>query len=160
MKGAAMADEKQEGRFALDEFFPYMLNQAAEAVSLAFQEHYRREYGLTRTQWRIIAHLDAEPDLNAKQICARSHEDKVSVSRAVAALEQRGFLTRAPSVADRRFEVLRLAPAGQQVFAELAGRARMFEQELSSRVGEATMQQMRTALQEFLTKLEGITRSR
>lgn len=155
-----MPDDMEGGRFDLNTFFPYMLNQAAEAVSMAFQDHYRREYDLTRTQWRIIAHLDAEPDLNAKQICSRSHEGKVSVSRAVAGLEQRGLLTRAPSLADRRFEVLRLTPAGEQMFGELAGRARLFERELSSRVGEATVHQMRAALEDFLTKLDVTLRMR
>lgn len=138
--------------FVLRNFLPYMLNQAAESVSLSFQEHYRRE-GLSRTQWRVMAHLHAESGLTAKEICRRSHEEKVGVSRAVAALERRGLLLRTPSDLDRRSERLTLTAAGQQLFARLADRAAAFEAELAARIGEDTLRRSRAMLEELLPKL-------
>ena len=38
--------------FELTHFLPYLLNQAAEASSLAFQRTYKDRYGMLRTEWR------------------------------------------------------------------------------------------------------------
>jgi hypothetical protein len=46
--------------FDLDLFLPYLLNQAAEVTSQNFQAVYKAEYGMTRTQWRIMANLGRE----------------------------------------------------------------------------------------------------
>jgi DNA-binding MarR family transcriptional regulator len=150
-----MADDvAQAGRFDLDEFLPYLLNQSAEAVSDAFQECYRETFSLTRTQWRVMAHLDARDGLTAKEICSRTHEDKVSISRGVAALERRGLLSRAPSGHDRRFEVLRLTMEGRQVFAKLAIRAEKFERDLAAKLGPGDVDMLRGLLARILPKLD------
>lgn len=38
------------GRFDIDAFLPYLLNQAAESTSRDFAPVYRSGYGMTRTQ--------------------------------------------------------------------------------------------------------------
>ena len=43
--------------FHLSNFLPYLLNQAAEQASQKFAAVYRAEYGLQRTDWRVLAHL-------------------------------------------------------------------------------------------------------
>lgn len=43
--------------FDLSAFLPYILNQAAEATSRSFQPVYTKRYGMTRTQWRVIANI-------------------------------------------------------------------------------------------------------
>ncbi len=150
---------REAEQFELNAFLPYMLNQAAEAVSQSFQEQYRKDYGLTRTQWRIMAHLNAASSLTAREICQRSHEDKVSVSRGVAALEGRGWLARAASTRDRRYEVLSLTEAGSDVVSQLAVRAGHFERELAERVGVKTVARLRSVLEEVLPMLERAGRS-
>ena len=44
-----MPDQNSE----LTHFLPYLLNQAAEASSLAFQRTYKDRYGMLRTEWRV-----------------------------------------------------------------------------------------------------------
>ena len=121
--------------FDLDTFLPYLLNQAAEASAAAFQASYKASHGLTRTQWRVLAHLGRFGALTARDICARSHEEKTKVSRAVAALEAEGWLVRSPSEADRRAELLSLTEAGQAVFADLGQRALAHDAALRARLG-------------------------
>lgn len=72
-----MAEEKPDD---LADFLPYLLNRAAEETSLGFQEHYRRRYGMLRTEWRVLFHLGRHGELSARDICcspicswARSH---------------------------------------------------------------------------------------
>lgn len=126
---------KANGSFDLEAFLPYLLNQAAEATSRAFQAVYRDRYGMTRTQWRVLAHLGQFGDMTARDICARSHIEKTKVSRAVAALESEGMLKRAPSPEDGRAEILSLTGKGRMAHAELGELARAHDRALRAAVG-------------------------
>jgi DNA-binding MarR family transcriptional regulator len=140
--------------FDLDRFLPYMLNQTAEAVSRSFQEHYRDEFDLSRTQWRVIAHLGKSDGLTAKEICQRSHDEKTTVSRAVASLEDRGLLTRTATEKDRRSETLSLTATGKVIFDELGRRAAEFDKAMRSWLGPEAS----NGLEATLKKLMGTQR--
>lgn len=128
--------------FDLQDFLPYLLNQAAEATSRGFQAAYRDRHGFTRTQWRVLANLGKFGAMTARDICAISHIEKTKVSRAVAALEQAGMLARAPSPGDRRAELLSLTDRGRAVFADLGGLALAFDRKLRAMLGEADAGQL------------------
>lgn len=132
--------------FDLRRFLPYQLNQVAEMISKAFQECYQQDFGLTRTQWRILAHLAAFDGLTAKDIVALVHEDKVSISRGVVGLEAKGLLHRALDTRDRRAERLHLTEPGRHVFAAIAERARHFETALSAQLGREAMATLQSSL--------------
>jgi DNA-binding MarR family transcriptional regulator len=121
--------------FDLDAFLPYLLNQAAESASRAFEATYRSAYGMTRTQWRVLANLGRFGALSARDICRISHVEKTKVSRAVAALEAGGLVARRPSPTDRRAEILSLTGRGQAVFADLGHQATAFDRALRARLG-------------------------
>ncbi len=110
-------------RFDLQDFLPYLLTQAAEAASQGFQQIYRDRYGMTRTQWRVMANLGKFGAMTARDICEISHIEKTKVSRAVAALERAAMLQRSPSEHDRRAEILSLTEKGLAAFADLGERA-------------------------------------
>ena len=97
----------QTPEFDLDRFLPYLLNQAAEATSFGFHALYRERYGMTRTQWRVLANIGKFGAMSARDICSRSHVEKTKVSRAVAALEGGALLIRSPSPEDGRAGVCR-----------------------------------------------------
>ena len=69
--------------------------------------------------------------MTGKAIGARTHMHKTKVSRAVAQLEARKFVTRKANRADLREAFLSLTPAGRAVYEELAPRAREFTEKLS-----------------------------
>ena len=120
--------------FDLETFLPYVLNQAAEATSQGFHALYRERYGMTRTQWRVLANVGKFGAMTASEICAISHVEKTKVSRAVSALEVAGMLTRAPSPEDRRAEILSLTEAGRTVFTDLGKLAQGFDRTLRGRI--------------------------
>lgn len=130
------------GDFDLQNFLPYLLNQAAEATSRGFQAAYRDRYGFTRTQWRVLANLGKFGAMTARDICTISHIEKTKVSRAVAALEQAGMLARAPSPTDGRAELLSLTDRGRAVFADLGGLALSFDRQLRAMLGEGDAGQL------------------
>lgn len=109
--------------FRLDDFLPYLLNNAAESTGRAFAAHYREGYGMSRAQWRIMAHLGVADRLTASDICLRGYLEKSKVSRAVSGLEEMGLLTRTRSTSDRRAEMLSLTKKGTR-FTTISPRRR------------------------------------
>lgn len=121
---------RRDSEFDPQDFLPYLLNQAAETLSLEFQGHYRGRYGMLRTEWRVLFHLGCYGEMTAKEICARARLHKTKVSRAAAALQTKRFLTRRELERDRRHAVLQLTPLGQRVFADLSRAAHAFDSEV------------------------------
>ena len=99
----------------LDRFVPYRLSVLTNTVSRALALGYAERFGLTIPQWRIVAVLGHDPDLSAVEVAKRTVMDKVSVSRAVTALESDGRLIRRVDSSDRRRSLLRLSAAGRAV---------------------------------------------
>ncbi|MBL4766850.1 MAG: MarR family transcriptional regulator [Rhodobacteraceae bacterium] len=138
--------------FDLQNFLPYLLNQAAEESSLAFQQVYKGRYGMLRTEWRVLFHLGIYGQITAKEIGARAKIHKTKVSRAVSKLEQRRFLTRTRDAQDRRVEHLNLTGAGQAAYRDLQSVADTYDKKLSALfpVAEANM------LRSMLRRLAGL----
>ena len=119
--------------FDLQTFLPYQLNKAAERVSRDFQSVYKREYGMLRTEWRVLFHLGHYGPMTARQICDLGGMHKTKVSRAVAALESKRFLRREMVEVDRRQEILSLTITGQAAFNRISNRARAYQEKLMAR---------------------------
>lgn len=123
---------REKDQFNLQDFLPFLLNQAAEAASLEFQRIYKGRYGLLRTEWRVLFHLGAFGTLTAKEIGQRASLHKTKISRAVRKLEQRRYLKRTRDEQDRRVEWLMLTPSGLSVYRELRVTAAEYDAKLAS----------------------------
>ena len=119
--------------YDLVDFTPYLLNMAAETTSASFQTHYKARYGMLRTEWRVMFHLGQYGPMHAKDITSRARIHKTKVSRAVAALEQKRFLSRDVEDRDRRHELLSLTKRGESAFKELFDAAQAFDAELMAK---------------------------
>ena len=118
----------------LDDFLPYRLNRLADAVSRELATLYKERYGLTRPEWRTLATLGQFGTMTATAVSRHSAMHKTKVSRAVAELERRRWLTRKADPADRRVEHLGLTAAGRKVYRELVPIARDFEARFLAKV--------------------------
>ncbi|MFV0513598.1 MAG: MarR family winged helix-turn-helix transcriptional regulator [Jhaorihella sp.] len=117
--------------FDLQSFLPFLLNQAAEESSLAFQRVYKGRYGMLRTEWRVLFHLGIYGQMTAKEIAERSKMHKTKISRAVQRLAERRYLTRTRDGRDRRSERLELTALGQSVYRDLRGVAEDYDSRLA-----------------------------
>ena len=115
----------------LEQFLPYRLNVVASIVSQALSRIYADRYGIGVPEWRVLVTLGQFGMMTGKAIGAHSHMHKTKVSRAVAQLEERKFLTRRPNRADLRESFLSLTPAGRAVYEELAPSALAFMDRLA-----------------------------
>ncbi|MBO9452591.1 winged helix-turn-helix transcriptional regulator [Tropicibacter sp. R16_0] len=130
--------------FDLRNFMPFLLNLAAEQSSLGFQRTYKNRYGMLRTEWRVLFHLGNYGEMTAKEIGERAVMHKTKISRAVAKLSQRRYLTRTRDERDRRSERLALTPAGLVVYRELRQEAEAYESQLGKQftAGEVVLLRM------------------
>jgi len=114
----------------LEHFLPYRLSVLSNRVSSAIARMYSERFGLSVTEWRVIAVLGRYPGLSASEVAQRTAMDKVAVSRAVARLLESGRLQRDTDCDDRRRSVLKLSRAGYRVFDQVAPMAIAFEKRL------------------------------
>jgi len=118
----------------LENFLPYRLSVAANRISGALSRHYAERFGIGIPEWRVIANLGRYPGLTANEVVERSAMDKVTVSRAVAALEQKKLVARRRDADDKRKSRLTLSAKGEAVYAEIVPLALGFERELLARL--------------------------
>ena len=135
--------------FDLQNFLPYLLNQAAEESSLAFQQIYKDRYGMLRTEWRVLFHLGIYGRLTASEIGNRSKMHKTKISRAVQKLAERRYLVRSRDEADRRLEYLDLTPQGQAAYRDLRSVAQGYDAKLDAELTPQQSQILRSALRKL-----------
>ena len=128
--GASLAGTAAPRDFRLEEFLPYRLNQLAQRASSTLATVYSQRFDLSIPQWRVLATLHAEPGLTARDVGQRATLDKVTVSRALARLTERGLVDRRTCSRDGRASVLRLSTSGRRLFARIAPLALAWEREL------------------------------
>lgn len=114
----------------LDRFLPYRLSVLTNVVSTAIAAAYAERFRLSIPEWRVLAVLATNPKLSAAEVAQRTAMDKVAVSRAVGSLLRARRIARGTAAGDRRRSVLRLAPAGERVYAQVAPFALRYEREL------------------------------
>lgn len=135
--------------FALQDFLPFLLNRAAEESSLAFQFYYKNRYGMLRNEWRVLFHLGTYGTMTAKEIGQRAKIHKTKISRAVAKLTERRFITRNRDTADRRSEHLKLTAAGEAAYRDLRGQAASYDKQLAARFSPEEEQTLRRMLRQL-----------
>lgn len=137
---------RQDDILELETFLPYRLYHLADLVSREFARIYKDRLGLTRPEWRTLAGLGQYGTMTAKALGEQSSMHKTKVSRAVAELERRRWLTRMPDEKDRRIEHLALTKAGLAAYREMVPLAKAFERELLGRIDEPGRRALTAAL--------------
>ena len=121
--------------FKLDSFLPYQLTVLSSRVSAGFSKHYRDAYGISVSEWRVVAHLSQADSVSVREIHARVDMDKPKVSRAASRLEASGYVTKTVNPQDRRLVELKLTPKGRDMIEALTPIAHQYEQQLSDLLG-------------------------
>ncbi|MFC2952054.1 MarR family winged helix-turn-helix transcriptional regulator [Marinicaulis aureus] len=138
-------------KLVLDEFAPYRIVALGHAISGRLARAYRDE-NITIPEWRVLAVIGEAERVAARDVVKRTPMDKMTVSRAVASLEQKGFVSRAPDETDRRVSMLSLSTEGRKVFDRVAALALEFEDSLLSSLDPEEAAAFRLALEKLEEK--------
>jgi len=104
-----------------DLFLTSRLIRAATVLGRVAAQVHKREHRLSAPEFSVLVILgsaDGET-VTSSHIVEATEMDKTKVSRAVSALDERGWLHRTRATSDRRFEYLALTAEGARVYAEL-----------------------------------------
>lgn len=129
----------------LDEYLPYRLSIASNAVSKLIARAYEDRFGLTIPQWRLMAVL-AEKPMTQQAIVARTAMDKVTVSRAAQGLVNRHLIARTAHEVDGRSHTLALTDQGRELHADIAPLALAYEAALLSGLTPAEVETLKRLL--------------
>ena len=141
---------EQASKFELARFFPYQSRRTHAAVSACLANIYEKEYGLSTSEWRVMAILGRDNEYSSRMIVLLATIDKVAVSRAVTKLKKRGFIEQRPNPEDGRSMVLRLSSEGLDCYNKLVPRLLRAEELLLSGLSPAK----RKTLDELLRHVE------
>src|SRR5690625_34245 len=138
----------------LEHFLPYRLSVVSNHISQTIANAYAERFGISITEWRVLAVLGRYPELSANGVAERTAMDKVAVSRAVARLFKTGLIERETHDSDRRRSVLRLSTAGYRIYDQVAPMALDYERRLLAGFSDAE----RATLARLIDRLDEASR--
>jgi DNA-binding MarR family transcriptional regulator len=144
--------------FALETFLPYRLSLLSNTVSEGIASAYRDQHGLTVTEWRVLAILGRYAGITASEITERGAMDKVTVSRAVGRLDDKGLVKRTAQHDDRRRVALALTRSGVRLFNQVVPDALAYERRLLDTLTAAERSQLDALLEKLLVSARLIDR--
>ena len=133
----------------LQDFLPYQMSIASNAVSEVIAGEYRNRFGLKIPEWRIMAVLGQGKPMNQRDLVRATRMDKVTVNRAAKALADRQLIARQAHEVDGRSHHLELTETGRSLYDAIVPAALAAEEKLES----ALTRDERAKLMEILVKL-------
>ncbi len=145
------------GGLRLDLFLPYRLSALAGRTSRLLSSVYEARFGISIPEWRVIAHVAAHDALSLREVSRLTHLDKATASRAVARLEDHGFLAKRTNPSDRRLVELSLTRKGRRLFKEIEPLALDFEAELVGSLSAEDVAQLHGLIARLDSRLDELT---
>ena len=110
----------------------------------------RIQPGLTFNEFRILMHTGRHPGITQKELVEHSHTDKAQMARMLTQLQDKGWLERSASEADKRVRCLQLSAQGLQLFAQLKNQREQIAAELLRDFPVEQQTQLHALLQQAL----------
>lgn len=130
----------------LQDYLPYRLSVAANAVSRLIARAYERQFGLKNPQWRLLAVLADEGPLTQQTLCGRTIMDKVTVMRAARGLLHRRLVRRLPNAEDGRSHRLMMTAAGKRLYERIVPLALAYQQQLLDGIEQRDIERLERLL--------------
>jgi DNA-binding MarR family transcriptional regulator len=136
-------------KLRLQDYLPYRLSVAANAVSKLIARAYEDRFDLKIPEWRLIAVLAEEGPLTPQALCERTIMDKVTVTRAAQGLLKRSLLKREPNSSDGRSHRLVLTASGERLYGQIAPLALEYEAQLLAGVEQREIKTLEHQLRQL-----------
>ena len=122
---------------SLDELLLFRLPCAVRAGSHMAARLADEGFGITHSEWEMIASLAQIGEVTPSAFAERLQLDSVRISRGLGSLAQKGLVERRRDAEDGRGVHVRLSPQGQQLFDELFPRIAHLDAELLAGIDAA-----------------------
>lgn len=132
---------------ALEQFLPYRLSVLTNWISGNLAKVYAQRFDLSVPEWRVLAVVGRFSNLSANEVAEKSAMDKVTVSRAVNRLIEKGRLARNTAADDRRRSSLHMTATGRAIYRRIVPLARVYEKELLQSLNTQEQAQLDRLLQ-------------
>jgi DNA-binding MarR family transcriptional regulator len=137
----------------LDSSVFFKLVRVVNLTARPFSESIGREHRLGLNEWRVLLVLANHPGIAASDVTALTGLDKMTVSRAIAALARRGRVVRKVDAADKRRLRLRLSAEGERLYERIGTPAKQRERALFRGIGEVEQTQLGRMLDALIENL-------
>ena len=108
-----------EQQFENEEFLLFRLSRVARRVVAACANVYMDEFGLSVTEWRLLAQIGRFGTISATEVSELTSMDRVSISRAASKCLKEGLIHEEQSPEDRRTKVLSFTPKGLALYRRI-----------------------------------------
>ncbi len=151
-------DKPVKSNLRLPDYLPYRLSVVSNKASSLIAKAYQARFGLSIWEWRVIAVLGGEArPMTAQAVCEATAMDKVTVSRAIRALDGRGLVRRQPNAEDKRASDVTLTKDGQGIYAEIAPSALDYESRMLSDFSDEERANLKQLLEQLERSLDGVS---
>jgi DNA-binding MarR family transcriptional regulator len=116
----------------IDEFLAFRLYNLSKLAARGAGIVLRREFNLSRRDWRILAYVAQGQDMSLTELAEVAELDTVVVSRGVAKLVARGLIAKRRMAANKRLLVLSLSPSGQILYERARRRTKMYNADFAA----------------------------
>jgi MarR family transcriptional regulator for hemolysin len=96
----------------------FLLHDVARLLKRRFEQN-ARGYGLTRSQWQVLAYLASNEGINQSGLAELLEIEPITLGRIIDRLEKRGLIERHPDPSDRRAWLLHSTPAARPKLTQL-----------------------------------------
>ncbi len=133
----------------VDDYLPALLAQASQLISTEFHAVVRAN-GLSVTEWRILVTLAGSVGLSIGGLAQISVSKQPTVTRLLDRMEARGYVERFDHDSDRRVTLVRIAPQGEAIIAQLMLAAKQHEQSVLEPFGLAQADALKATLRHMI----------
>lgn len=122
--------------FDLERYLPYRFVVLAARLSSRLAKQYKKEFGISIPEWRVLLNVGYTKDLSIRDIEQRVSLERSKVSRAATKLEAKGYLAKQVDSRDKRLLKLTLTREGTELLSKLIPIAEAFQAELNLILGD------------------------
>lgn len=147
------AGRRRAAALPVDSSLFFKLVRVVNLTARPFVETLARTHQLSLNEWRVMVVLASHPGVAASDLALATGLDKMSISRAIAALSRHGRIVKNADAADARRTLLCLSADGQGVFQTIGERAKQREAQLFGGIDGAELAQLDRLVEKLLGAL-------
>jgi DNA-binding MarR family transcriptional regulator len=143
-------------RLPIDDSLFFKLVRLVNLTARPFVETLAKSHQLSLNEWRVMVVLASHPGVAAHEVADATGLDKMSVSRAIAALARHRRLQCRADATDARRTLLQLNVAGQKLYEAIGTLAAQREAQLFAGVGSADISQLAALVDRLSASLKAL----